>query len=156
MAGFVIGAQHGQLNISGIALNGPAWKIQNFAELRSLAIRGESLLIPRATGRKSRRRWIDENVIGIEMIVRGDCDSSGNAVSGLASQLTQLHTNLNTLEAIALPPTDEVGRSAALTLPGGSPKAASVWVQSWQVAPAADTALARVAFDLVIPAGRFT
>lgn len=156
MAGFQITAAHGQLAINSVNLNGPAWRIQNFGALMSMQFRGESLVITRAAGRKARRRWVDEAVIGVEMLVRGDANSSGAAITGTANQLDQLYDNLVALEAVALPPSNETGYTATLTLPNATSRTAAVFVQSWQVQPEPTLVIARVAFDLVVPAGRFT
>lgn len=156
MAGFSTGSSHGQLAINSVNLMGPAWKIMNFGALLSMSMRGESVLIPTTTGRKARRRRVDETVIGLELLVTGDASSAGVAASGHSGRLSQLYTNLVALEAVALPPSSETGHSATLTLPSGTSRTASVFVQDWAVSPEPTFYVARVAFDLVIPAGRFS
>lgn len=155
MAGFSTGSSHGQLTINSVALMGPAWKVLNLGALLSLSMRGESVLLPTATGRKPRRRRTDEATVGLEMMVIGDASSSGTAATSHSAKLTQLYNNLVALEAVALPPSTETGHSATLVLPNGTSRTASVFMQNWQVEPDPAFYVARVAFDLIIPAGRF-
>lgn len=156
MAGFVHTSAHGQLAVNSVNLMGPAWRCLNLGAVMSVTMRGDSVLIPTVAGRKARRRRLDEATIGLELLVTGAATSAGVGVSGHAAQLDQLYDNLVALEAVALPPSNETGQSATLTLPNGTVRTASVFVQDWQVEPVPQSRLARVAFDLVIPAGRFS
>lgn len=154
MAGFFHTSAHGQLNIdlgaSDVDLMTPAWRCINLMAAWSTATRGESLIIPTVTGRKSRARRIDELVVGLEIVVRGDATSAGGAaVGGVWSQLAD---NVVELSAVATPPGTQTGHSLTLTLPNGDTYTAAGFVTSFETQPEAG-AFMRVAMDLVIPSG---
>jgi hypothetical protein len=155
MAGFIHNANHGQLSIaaaSTINLMDPRWRCMNLVEVNNQTLRGTDLVLPTVTGRRSRRRYVDELVVPLMMVVRGDVDSSAASVAG-SSRFTQLTTNTLALKAIATPPASNTGYTATYTAAGQSAKTASVWVEDFQVAPDLGGVINRVTFQLVIPAG---
>ena len=157
MAGFIHGAGHGQLTINSIPLMNRAWRVMNLSAMGSLTMRGESILIPTVAGRKSRRRRVDEAIIGLELLVIGSSTSAGVAVSGITAQMDALWDNLIALETVALPPTSETGHTITWVTPNNTSRTGTGFVQAWQVEPDPGAMpRARVAFDLVIPAGRLS
>ena len=158
MAGFSHGAGHGQLTINSVPLMNYAWRCTNLAVLGSLKMRGESILIPTVTGRKTRRRRVDEAVIGLELLVIGTSTSAGAAVTATSTaRMDALWDNLLALETVALPPTSDTGHAITWLTPNNTSRTGYGFVQSWEVQPDESGApFARVAFDLVIPAGRLS
>lgn len=157
MAGFVhSNSQHGQLTVNSVNLMNHAWRVTNLSALWSVAVRGDSILIPTVAGRKSRRRRVDELRVGLEMIVVGTVSSSGVAQTASAHAST-LATNTAAVAAIATPATNETGHTISWTRPNsGTAVTASGWVEAFEVVPDPGGALVNlVAFDLVIPAGVF-
>lgn len=157
MAGFAhSNSQHGQLTINSVSLMGSAWRVLNLSALYSVDVRGSSALIPGTAGRTSRRRRVDELRVGLEMIVRGDVNSSGVA-QARSAQASTLATNTATVAAIATPASNQTGHSISWTRPSsGTAVTASGWVELFEVQPDPGGALINlVAFDLVIPAGVF-
>ena len=157
MAGFSHGAGNGQLVINGVNMMAPAWRVLNLAAMGSLTMRGESILIPTVAGRKSRRRRVDEAIIGLELLVIGESTMGGSPVSGVTAQMDALWDNLIALETAALPPTTETGHTISWTTPNGTTRVGTGFVQDWQIqADPGGAPRCNVAFDLVIPAGRLT
>ena len=155
MAGFVHGANHGQLAIaagSTVNLMAPAWRCMNLVAVKGKQVRGTDLVTPNVAGRTARGRVLDSLIVGLEMIVRGDCTTSGTAV-GIASRFTQLDSNTDALAAIAIPPSGLDGWTATYTAAGASPKTGEVFVENWQVSPDSDGLRNRVTFDLVLVGG---
>lgn len=152
MGGFVHTAAHGQLTINSKALMGPAHRVMNLHALLSVTTRGSDITIPTTAGRKARKRYTDEAVIGLEMIVRGDVDPSTGAATSF-SHNAQLAATLIGLEVISAPPSSASGYAATLVLPNTTTRTANVFVENYEVKPQGPFAL--VAFDLVIPAGKF-
>lgn len=158
MAGFFHTADHGQLTIDigddTIELMTSAWRCINLMTAWSTTVRGSSLLVPLVAGRKSRARRVDELVVGLEVVVRGDVDPLGAAPTG--GVWAQLASNIVTLSTIAVPPASgQVGHALALTLPNGDAYTAEGFVEGFATQPEAGT-FSRVGFDLVIPAGTWT
>ena len=158
MAGFTHGTGHGQLTINSVALMNYAWRVTNLSALGSLTMRGESILIPTVAGRKTRRRRVDEAIIGLELLVIGAATSAGVAVTGgVTNQMDALWDNLIALETVALPPSSDTGHAITWVTPNSTTRTGTGFVQSWEVQPDESGApYARVGFDLVIPAGRLS
>ena len=159
MAGFVHTANHGQLIIvvdfTGYPLMNERWRCMNLADVQSVTHRGSSVIIPTAAGRKPRRRYIDESIVTLEMLVRSDAGPGGSPVDD-ADRFEQLATNTALLANIATPPPGNTGRSAVYTPgPGASNVYASVFVENFTVTAARELGglVNRVTFDLVNPAG---
>lgn len=149
MAGFVHTTAHGQLTVGTVDLMCPAWRVTNLAAVMGAANRGSSVLIPTVTGRRSRKRRVDELVVALEGLVTGAASSEGSAATDVWEQLSD---NIVALRAIAVPPDDYDGWDLTYETPGGDTLTASGWVESFEVSPDAG-AFSRFAFDLVIPSG---
>ena len=128
MAGFVHGANHGQLAIaagSTVNLMAPAWRCMNLVAVKGKQVRGSDLVTPNVAGEDGPGRVLDSLIVGLEMIVR-DCTTSGTAV-GIASRFTRNSTRTPARSAaIAIPPSGLDGWTATYTAAGASPKPVSV------------------------------
>lgn len=158
MAGFEHVEAHGQLTVDygpgSVDLMDFAWRVTNLLEVESVAVRGSSRTIPKAPGRKSRKRIIDELSVALDMVVRSDCTTAG-AVFTETSRAAQLAVNLRALKVIAAPPDDHDGATFTYTANDGTGYTARGWIEGWDVAPKGLT-MASVGFDLVIPDGEWT
>lgn len=119
----------GDLSISGVSLNTPAWMTLNLERLwYQPDVRGEDRLVPGVTGVIPYRRRITSTTYELEFFIVGDCDQAGtphaDGLLGLQANLEYLWVNVFTPLA-AHPGT----RPASLILPSGSTRTANVHVQ---------------------------
>lgn len=158
MAGYVNGANHGQLSIAAaatISLMDARWRCFTLSRVASKAVRGSDLVLPTVDGELSRRRRRAAIYADMEMKVTGAATNSGGTASGAGAWYTTLAANTAALSVIADPPASNTGYTATWTAPGITAKTAAVLVEDFEVDPDTETGgrLNVVTFTLVIPAG---
>lgn len=161
MAGWCVGEYGclGTLTISSVVLNGPAWDVPNPSPLWfSASVRGDSIVMPTAAGRRSNPNRIDEHVVDLAFIVNGRAnrlgvaEPSGDPWIGLQKNLAYLWTN------VLQPITSGRGtRPATLVMPDGASKTATVRTQPLQAVgdEITDPNFAEFTLTLVITSGLF-
>lgn len=155
MPKFTYNAAAGDLTISSIAMNGPAWKVLNLHELWQPADqRGDDRLIPGASGVLPLRRRDTVTRRSLQMLVSGTHDRTGAAV---ADKYEGLQANVDYLIANVVAPTGTGNgtRSAVLTMPDGTTRTEPVHVLGLEFGDLSlDGAWLRAVLTLSIPSGR--
>lgn len=143
------------LEISGIALCTPAWKVRNLhVLLTGPDVRGSDLVLGGRPGEKVRPQRVGASVRVLELVIRGSHDREGNPYAnahvGLEANLDWLVANLLT------PPTASPwSRPAVLHLAGGGTKSAHVHVKSPLQPGVTINSSMLATLDIRIPGGHF-
>ena len=155
MAGLTFNTLAGKLTIGGIPMLGPAWKVQNLAELWVPANqRGTDVIRPGVSGVKARLRRDTVTVRTLQMLIVGSADRLGAAVS---DYYEGLQANIDYLRANVVAPTGTTDgtRSAVLTMPDGTTRTEPVHVQQMELGRVAENgAWVLATIELSIPSGR--
>jgi hypothetical protein len=146
----------GRLTINSVPMFSPAWVAPHLSKLwYDVAVRGESTLLPGASGRRSNPTRVDETEHQLPFFINGVVDQTGatypQAWEGLRLNLDYLWTN------VFSPVTTGRGtRSASYLTPGGVTLTADVRVEPFIPAEEiTDPTYVSGTFTLIIPAGRF-
>ena len=155
----------GTLTIGGISMNRLAWGVFGDEEGQGGLLplwfqteqRGQDRLLPGATGVIAYRRRETVTQHELRILVVGDVDSAGAAVSDHAEGLA---ANLAYLESNVIQPTNltDGTRAATLTVPGQATRSANIHVlglvpQSYRLASAGSLFIGTL--QISIPSGRF-
>lgn len=125
--GLVVLAGQGGLTIDDVDMLTAGWLALDLSPLEGMAaLRGQNRILPGASGRRARRRRIDQTSVDIPMWITGAWDPIGAAphsdpVLGLALNLDYLWDN------VASPPAGET-RTAVRTMSDASTRTAPVQV----------------------------
>lgn len=150
----------GVLTIDGVALNGPAWDIPNLSSLWSAAtVRGSSIVMPTAAGRRSNPNRLDEHTEDLLIVVNGLANRNGVAEPS-GDPWQGLQSNLDDLWSLVLQPLDtgRGTRAATLLMPDGSTvKTATVRTNPLQIVgnEILDPNFAEYTLPLTITSGMF-
>ena len=87
------------LTVNGVVLATPAWDAVTYAPLWDIpGSRGSNIVIPYARGRTAKRRWFDELVVQLPLIIKGERDQDNNVNAdtraGLLTNVEYLQNNL--------------------------------------------------------------
>ena len=155
MAGLTFNANAGNLTIGGIAMLGPAWKVQNLPELWLPANqRGTDVIRPGVSGVKARLRRDTVTVRTLRLLIVGSADRLGAAVT---DYYEGLQANIDYLRANVVAPTGltDGTRSVVLTMPDGTMRTEPAHVQQMDVGRIVENgAWALATIELSIPSGR--
>ena len=155
MAGLTFNANAGNLTIGGIAMLGPAWKVQNLPELWLPANqRGTDVIRPGVSGVKARLRRDTVTVRTLRLLIVGSADRLGAAVT---DYYEGLQANIDYLRANVVAPTGTTDgtRSVVLTMPDGTNRTEPAHVQQMDVGRIVENgAWALATIELSIPSGR--
>lgn len=140
------------LEVNSIPLATPAWFITNLeTEIVKRVTRGSNLLLPGATGRRRRQRYLDEVTYQFELTIRGlvkwDNSAYSNASQGFTENCEQLTANLGFANATAV--------TATWHRVGSSNKTASVDVVHFECADLGTHRDGKAVLEIVAPAGLF-
>jgi hypothetical protein len=139
------------LEVNSVPLSTPAWWIVNLeTEIVKRTTRGSNLLLAQATGRRRRRRYLDECVYQFEMRIRGmvkwDGTLHANASDGFIANAEQLTANLGIASSSAV--------TATWHRTGSASKTASVDIVHFECADLGHRD-AKAILEIVAPAGLF-
>jgi hypothetical protein len=145
------------LTISGIDMNGPAWKVLNMHVLKQPPPqRGSDRLIPGSSGVLAYRRRTTVAVHSLQMLISGTHDRNGASNN---NRVQQLFTNIDYLGyQVVEPPGSGNGTRAAVLTTSGEAAAltADIHVLGLELGEmSADASWMKAVLEISIPAGRF-
>jgi hypothetical protein len=147
----------GDLTISSVPMNGPAWKVLNLYVLQQPADqRGDDRLIPGSAGVLPLRRRDTVTRHSLQMLISGTHDRTGAAV---ADKFEGLQANVDYLIANVVVPTGATDgtRSAVLTMPDGTTRTEPIHVIGMQFGDLSlDGSWMKAVLEISIPSGRFS
>jgi len=147
----------GDLTISSVPMNGPAWKVLNLHVLQQPADqRGDDRLIPGSAGVLPLRRRDTVTRHSLQILITGTHDRTGAAVAdrfeGLQANIDYLRTNV-----VAPTGTGDGTRSAVLTMPDGTTRTEPIHVTGMQFGDVSlDGSWMKAVLEISIPSGRFS
>lgn len=140
------------LEVNSVPLDTTGWHIRNLEpEIMRRAFRGDSLLLPGATGKRRRRKRLDSVVYSFELVVEGlkkwDGTSYSDASTGFITNLEELESALGFPSVSAL--------SCTWHRTGGSTKTASGDIVGWTPSDLGTKRHGLVVMELQVDAGKF-